>query len=229
MTATDAPARTRAGLLARFASFIAERYPFALRPAVTALDMAIGGDALDERDAAAVDALRTPLRRLLPQTLSDSLTPDATAAQKLKGEVPETGRMALSAQMGKAGSPMNGKDLHVGDREHGVLPAMAPLGGPALTIAGIAMAFHLRKEDRVAVSFVGEGATSLGEWHQAINACAARKLPAIFCVQNNQTALSTPVSEQSSVRVFAEKAAGYGIPSITIDGTDPEAIAAAFA
>ena len=81
----------------------------------------------------------------------------------------------------------------------------------------------------MAVSFIGEGGTSLGEWHEAINLCAARRLPAIFCVQNNQTALSTPVSDQSAVRVFAEKASGYGIPGITLDGTDPEAIAAAFA
>ncbi|HKS24832.1 MAG TPA: thiamine pyrophosphate-dependent enzyme [Thermoanaerobaculia bacterium] len=345
MTATDTPARTRAGLLARFASFVAERYPFALRPAVAALDMAIGADGIDERSDSTIDALRAPLRRLLPQTLSDSLTPDATAAQKLRGEVPETTpgvgvgerlqsaieevvdaadgflrreaiaasltaeerqqilramlltratdnrlkqfftggevrygsagfqgkgfrslgqeaiaaavirlkpddvispmirdlgavlakhntpetvRMVLSAQMGKAGPPMNGKDLHVGDWEHGILPAMAPLGGPALTIAGIAMAFHLRKENRVAVSFIGEGATSLGEWHEAINACAARKLPAIFCVQNNQTALATPLCDQSAVRVFADKAAGYGVPGITIDGTDPDAVAAAF-
>src|SRR5262249_62039020 len=73
-----------------------------------------------------------------------------------------------------------------------------------------------------------EGGTSLGEWHEAINLCAARKLPAVFCVQNNQTALSTPVRDQAAVRVFAEKAAGYGIPGITIDGTDPERIAAAF-
>ena len=142
---------------------------------------------------------------------------------------PETVRMVLNAQMGKAGPPMDGKDLHVGDWAHGVLPAMAPLGSPALTIAGIAMAFQLRKENRVAVSFIGEGATSLGEWHEAINACAARKLPAIFCVQNNQTALSTPPHENSAVRVFADKAIGYGIPAITIDGTDPEQIAAAFA
>ena len=335
-------------LLARFAAFIAERHPFALRPSIAALDMTIGGRTIDESDSASIEALREPFRRLLIQTLSDFLSPDATASQKL-GEVPETTprvtvgerlrqaivdvvescdgfirreaiaasltheekldmlrgmiltratdnrlkqfftggevrygagsfqgkgfrslgqeaiyaaalrlrkgsggdvispmirdlgaviamhntpetiRMVLSAQMGKAGPPMNGKDLHVGDYEHGILPAMAPLGSPALTIAGIAMAFALRNEDRVAVSFVGEGATSLGEWHEAINACAARKLPAIFCVQNNQTALSTPVHEQSAVRVFAEKAIGYGLPAVTIDGTDPEAIAAAFA
>src|SRR5438874_12686581 len=70
--------------------------------------------------------------------------------------------------------------------------------------------------------------SSLGEWHEAINACAVRKLPAVFCVQNNQTALSTPVNEQSAVRMFADRAAGYGVPGITVDGTDPEAIAAAF-
>src|SRR5205814_8977126 len=92
---------------------------------------------------------------------------------------PETVRMVLSAQMGKAGPPMNGKDLHIGDWSHGILPAMAPLGSPSLTIAGIAMAFAMQKTDRVAVSFIGEGGTSLGEWHEAINACAARKLPAI--------------------------------------------------
>ncbi|HEX6084848.1 MAG TPA: thiamine pyrophosphate-dependent enzyme, partial [Thermoanaerobaculia bacterium] len=142
---------------------------------------------------------------------------------------PDTVRMVLNAQMGKDGPPMNGRDLHVGDWAHGVLPAMAPLGSPALTIAGIAMAFKLRKEERVAVSFIGEGATSLGEWHEAINACAARRLPAVFCIQNNQTALSTPVRDNAAVRVFADKGPGYGIPSITIDGTDPEAIAAAFA
>jgi 2-oxoisovalerate dehydrogenase E1 component len=142
---------------------------------------------------------------------------------------PETVRMVLNAQMAKAGAPMDGRDLHVGDWDHGVLPAMAPLGSPALTIAGIAMAFRLRGEERVAVSFTGEGTTSLGEWHEAINACAAHRLPAIFCVQNNQTALSTPSRVNSAARVFAEKAAGYGIPSVTIDGTDPAAIAAAFA
>jgi 2-oxoisovalerate dehydrogenase E1 component len=380
MTTTDTPSRTKTTLLARFSAFITERHPFALKPAIAALDMTIGSREFDESDALAIEALREPFRRLLVQTLSDFLAPDAAASAKL-GEVPETTpgvtvgerlrqaivdvlescdgfirreaiaasltreekmemlrgmiltratdnrlkqfftggdvrygnasfqgkgfrslgqeaiyaaairlrrgdviasrednggqapspvldawtgeapvlhrtpwsgdvispmirdlgaviamyntpetiRMVLSAQMGKAGPPMNGKDLHVGDWEHGILPAMAPLGSPALTVAGIAMAFSLRNENRVAVSFIGEGATSLGEWHEAINACAARKLPAIFCVQNNQTALSTPVSEQSAVRVFAEKGCGYGIPAITIDGTDPEAIASAFA
>ncbi|HEX7150661.1 MAG TPA: thiamine pyrophosphate-dependent enzyme [Thermoanaerobaculia bacterium] len=339
MTTTETPTPTRTTLVARFAAFLAERHPFALRPALRALEQAVGdhGDSDPE-------ALREPLRRALEPALADALSPDsvitnvpettprvsvnerlylavreivdacdgflrreAIAAsitdderrQMLRGmlltratdnrlkqfftggdvrwgnasfqgkgfrslgqeaiyaaplrlrkgergdvispmirdlgavlamhDTPETVRMVLNAQMGKAGAPMNGKDLHVGDWKHGIFPAMAPLGSPALTMAGVAMAFALDRTDRVAVSFIGEGATSLGEWHEAINACAARKLPAIFCIQNNQTALSTPVRENSAVRVFADKAIGYGIPAVTIDGTDPDAIAATFA
>jgi 2-oxoisovalerate dehydrogenase E1 component len=137
-------------------------------------------------------------------------------------------RMILNAQIGKAGPPMDGRDIHVSDFSWGVLAPTAPLGINAVNIAGVAMAFAREGSERVAISLVGDGASSLGEWHEAINACAVRKLPAIFCVQNNQTALSTPVSEQSAARVFADKAAGYGVPGITVDGTDPEAIAAAF-
>ena len=141
----------------------------------------------------------------------------------------ETVRMVLSAQMGKAGPPMDGKDLHFGDLASGILPPAAPLATGSLTIAGMAMSFARAGSGRVAVSFIGEGGSSLGEWHEAINLCAARRLPAVFCLQNNQTALSTPVADQSAVRVFADKASGYGIPGITIDGTDADEIAAAFA
>ena len=141
---------------------------------------------------------------------------------------PEMIRRVLSAQMGKAGPPMNGKDLHVGDMQHGIWPAIAPLGTGPVTMAGLAFAFAREGSGRVAVSFIGEGGSSLGEWHEAINLCAVRKLPAVFALENNQTALSTPVRDQSAVRVFADKAIGYGIPGITIDGTDPDAIAAAF-
>ena len=142
---------------------------------------------------------------------------------------PETIRMVLSAQMAKAGPPMDGRDLHVGDFAHGILPAAAPLAIGTLTLAGMGMAFAREGSGRVGVSFIGEGGTSLGEWHEAINLCAARRLPIIFCIENNQTALSTPVREQTAARVFADKALGYGIPGLTIDGTDPDEIAAAFA
>jgi len=137
--------------------------------------------------------------------------------------------MILRAQVGKAGPPMQGKDLHTGDFSWGVLPAAAPLAIGALTMAGMALAFQREEAGRVAVAFIGDGGSSLGEWHEAINLCAARRLPAVFCLQNNQTALSTPVRENSAARVFADKAIGYGMPGVTIDGTDADQVAAAFA
>src|SRR5438067_12920248 len=90
MTATAETAARKAGLLARFAKFVAERHPLAVRPAVTALDMATGGQPIDDGDAASIDALSDPLRRILVQTLTDFLSPDVSAAQTLHGAVPET-------------------------------------------------------------------------------------------------------------------------------------------
>jgi 2-oxoisovalerate dehydrogenase E1 component len=142
---------------------------------------------------------------------------------------PVTVRMVLNAQMAKQGPPMDGKDLHIGDWDWGVLPATAPLSVSTMSIAGISLAFAREGSQRVAVSFIGDGGSSLGEWHEAINLCAARRLPAIFCIENNQIALSTPLSSQSAARVFADKARGYGIPGVTIDGTDPDEVAATFA
>jgi 2-oxoisovalerate dehydrogenase E1 component len=172
-------------------------------PAYRQADGAWGGDVL------------APVIRDLGMTLAMRHDEEAVA-------------MILRAQMGKAGPPMNGKDLHTGDWGWGVLPAAAPLAVGSLSMAGMAMAFSIQKSQRVALSFIGEGGSSLGEWHEAINACAAAKLPAVFCLQNNQTALSTPVRENSATRVFADKASGYGIPGLTIDGTDPDEVAAAF-
>ena len=181
--------------------------------------------------AAAIRLRRGEAFRVDGEWRGDVVAPlirDLGAALAMKPDA-ATVRMVLSAQMGKAGPPMNGKDLHIGDLGHGILPASAPLAISTLTAAGMAMAFSRDGSQRVALSFIGEGGSSLGEWHEAINLCAARKLPAIFCIQNNQTALSTPVRDQSAVRVFADKASGYGIPGVTIDGTDPDEIAATFA
>ena len=91
---------------------------------------------------------------------------------------PATVRMVLNAQMAKQGPPMEGKDLHIGDWDWGVLPATAPLSVSTMSIAGIALAFSREGSQRVAVSFIGDGGSSLGEWHEAINLCAARRLPA---------------------------------------------------
>jgi 2-oxoisovalerate dehydrogenase E1 component len=183
------------------------------------------GDAYRTPDGWRGDVISPIIRDLGAELAMSISSPYGEGPDRLAEMV----RMVLSAQMGKAGPPMHGRDLHVGDFDRGILPAAAPLATGAMTLAGLAFAFAQQGDGRVAVTYMGEGATSLGEWHEAINFCAVRKLPIVFCVQNNQTALSTPVAEQSAVRVFADKAAGYGMPGITIDGTDPDEIFAAFA
>lgn len=136
--------------------------------------------------------------------------------------------LAINAQAGRSGPPCEGRDLHVGDLKRGVLPPAAPLAIATATVTGMALAMKLKGEKRLGVSFIGEGGTSLGEWHESINFAAVQKLPMIFCVENNQMALSTPASSQSAVKSFTDKAVGYGMPGKSVDGTDPEAIYEAF-
>ncbi len=136
---------------------------------------------------------------------------------------------ALLIQAGKAGTPMDGRDLHLGDLDKGILPPTAPLAIATQTLIGIAYAFKLERSTRLCVSFIGEGGCSLGEWHEAVNFAAVQKLNMIFVLENNRWALGTHVSEQSAACRFALKAPGYGIPGATLFGNDPEEIAAATA
>jgi 2-oxoisovalerate dehydrogenase E1 component len=131
----------------------------------------------------------------------------------------------MAAQMGKVGKPTDGKDLHIGDFACGVLPPAAPITISTGSACGIG--FALKGTGRVMINCIGEGGTSAGEWHEVINFAAVQKMPIVFIVQNNQTALSTPVHEQCAAFNFAQKAIGYGMRAITIDGTDPEEIFAA--
>lgn len=135
---------------------------------------------------------------------------------------------AINAQAGKSGNPCDGRDLHLGDFTLGLITPAAPLAIATCTLVGIALSFKKKQEARVAISFIGEGGSSLGEWHEAINFAAVQRLPMIFCIENNQTALSTPVKEQSRVVSFADKGVGYGINALTVDGNDVLALAAAF-
>jgi TPP-dependent pyruvate/acetoin dehydrogenase alpha subunit len=133
----------------------------------------------------------------------------------------------ILVQWGKKGTPVDGRDLHIGDLDRGVLPPSAPLAISTQTAVGLAYGFRLRGEDRIAVSFVGDGASSLGEWHEAVNFAAAQRLGMIFVIENNRWALGTHVSEQTATRRFALRGAGYGIPAATVFGNDPDEVAAA--
>jgi pyruvate/2-oxoglutarate/acetoin dehydrogenase E1 component/TPP-dependent pyruvate/acetoin dehydrogenase alpha subunit len=132
----------------------------------------------------------------------------------------------ILVQYGKAETPVGGRDLHVGDFESGVLPPAAPLAIATQTLVGIAQAMKVEDQGRVCVSFIGDGGSSLGEWHEAVNFAAVRDLPLVFIIENNLWALGTHVSEQTRAKRFSARAQGYGIPGVTLFGNDPEEVAA---
>jgi len=112
------------------------------------------------------------------------------------------------------------RSFHFGSNAHHICGMISHLG-PQLAIAdGIALAHKLRKEDKVALAFSGDGGTSEGEFHEALNTAAVWGLPVIFLIENNGYGLSTPVSEQFVCNQLADKAAGYGMKGITIDGNN---------
>ena len=134
----------------------------------------------------------------------------------------------FAAQMGKSGSYMDGgnsdsggRDLHIGNWEKGVLPPTAPLPIASATATGVALAAKLLKINRFHLAPVGEGCSSNGEFWEAMNLAGARGLPIAFMIQNNQIALDTFTVGQSGAETFGDKGHAMGIPSWTIDGSDP--------
>jgi TPP-dependent pyruvate/acetoin dehydrogenase alpha subunit len=131
----------------------------------------------------------------------------------------------MASFLGKATAPTGGRDgtLHYGRLDLGVynLPSHIPDNYPVAT--GGAFAFKYRGEDRVALAYCGDGSTSRGDFHEAVNIAAVLDLPCIFIVENNQFAYSTPLRLQSRTD-FATKAVGYGIPGEKVDGTDVVAV-----
>lgn len=112
------------------------------------------------------------------------------------------------------------RSFHFGSREHFICGMISHLG-PQLSVAnGVALAYKLKKEDKVSLAFTGEGGTSEGEFHEALNLAAVWDLPVIFIIENNGYALSTSVGEQYRCDSLIDKAKGYGIEGVQIDGNN---------
>ena len=136
----------------------------------------------------------------------------------------------MAANLGKVGSNQNGgwqdsggRDLHIGAWHVGVLPPTAPLPIASATMTGLAFAAWQQKLARFHVACIGEGASSSGEFWEALNLAGTRGLPITYILQNNQIALDTAPVNQSGVEIWADKAKAMGFPSWTIDGSDPAA------
>jgi len=117
-----------------------------------------------------------------------------------------------------------GGSMHVGDIRVGMFPAVAIVGGNAPLAAGAALAAKRLTDDRVTVCFFGEGAMNEGAVHEAMNMAAIWDLPAVYVCENNLYAASTPVSAAFKVPDMAGRAAAYGLPGVTVDGNDVEAV-----
>jgi 2-oxoisovalerate dehydrogenase E1 component alpha subunit len=120
-------------------------------------------------------------------------------------------------------------DWHCGydPYEHRVAPQCTPLATNTLHAVGLAYAARLKNQDQAALVLLGDGATSEGDTHEALNFAAVWKAPAVFLVQNNGYAISVPLAKQTAAPTLASKGIGYGVPSLLIDGNDAAAVYAA--
>jgi 2-oxoisovalerate dehydrogenase E1 component len=127
---------------------------------------------------------------------------------------------------GKPAGFTQGRDrsFHFGSPEHRIVGMISHLGPQLALAAGVALWHKLRGEPKVSLAFTGDGGTSEGDFHEALNIAAVWKLPVIFVIENNGYGLSTPVSEQYACERLADRGAGYGMRAMSIDGNDVEEV-----
>jgi len=135
----------------------------------------------------------------------------------------------LRQYMAKADGPTRGRDtnVHFNDLELGYLGQISHLGDMFPVMAGITLTFKMRGEPRVGLVYIGDGGTSTGTFHEGLNFAAVQRCPLVVIGEYNHWAYSTPAEKQFGVKDLAEKAKGYGIPAVTVDGNDVFAVYAA--
>jgi pyruvate dehydrogenase E1 component alpha subunit/2-oxoisovalerate dehydrogenase E1 component alpha subunit len=132
----------------------------------------------------------------------------------------------LRQYMAKATSPTAGREMnvHFNDLRLGYLGQISHLGDMVPVMAGIALSFKMRREPRVGLVYVGDGASSTGTFHEGVNFAAVLRVPLVVILEHNSYAYSTPTSAQTAVPRLALKAKAYGIPAETVDGNDVFAV-----
>src|SRR5215813_2139168 len=131
-------------------------------------------------------------------------------------------RTILAQYMARKTGATRGRDgnMHMGDLKLNLIPFVSMLGDNVPVATGIGLSFKMRGQDRVALCFFGDGATSRGDWHEGINMAAVFKVPVVFICNNNQYAYSTPLERQMAVENVADRAEAYGLPGEIVDGND---------
>jgi len=128
----------------------------------------------------------------------------------------------IKQYMAKGDSPTRGRELniHYGDLVRGFVGQISHLGDMVPVMAGVTLSFKMRKQNRVGLVYVGDGATSTGAFHEGINFAAVQRCPLVVVVENNGYAYSTPLNKQSAAKQLVDKAIGYGIAGEQADGND---------
>jgi TPP-dependent pyruvate/acetoin dehydrogenase alpha subunit len=131
----------------------------------------------------------------------------------------------IAHYLGRAGGVSGGREgnVHFGDASHGIVGMVSMLADMMAVTVGMALAFKLRGEARCALTFIGEGGTSVGDWHESMNLAAVQQVPAIFILEHNGFAYSTPSDRQFAVDPVG-RAAAYGMVGVSVDGNDVEAV-----
>ena len=132
----------------------------------------------------------------------------------------------LANYLGRAGGPSRGRDgnIHFGELDRGLITIVSHLPAMAPVAVGCALAFRIRGESRVAVTWFGDGSSARGDIHEAMNFAAVHRLPVVFVCDNNQFAYSTPTHLEYACEQLADRAAAYGFEGVAVDGTDVLAV-----
>lgn len=135
----------------------------------------------------------------------------------------------LTQYMARGTSPTGGKDcnLHFGDLSRGLVSPISMLGALIPVMAGVALASKLERRGFVALTYIGDGGTSTGDFHEGMNLAAVLEVPLVVIAEHNGYAYSTPTGRQMKIRDLAQRAAAYGIPARIVDGNDVLAVHAA--
>lgn len=148
----------------------------------------------------------------------------ATTHRDMMAQLPKgiTPREVFTQHFARANSLTRGKgeDNYQGDIKRGTLASVSMLPNFYPVAAGCALAFKLRNQKRVAMAYCGEGATSVGDWHETLNIASVQNLPIVFIVINNGYAYSTPVYKEMKVPNVADRSCAYGIPGVITDGNN---------
>ena len=140
------------------------------------------------------------------------------------GMTPREVMLSLFARPGDPNSGGRQMPAHYGYRRLKIVTGSSPVSTQVCHATGVAYAAKLRREDSVTYVAFGEGGSSKGDFHEGLNFAAIHKLPVLFFCQNNQYAISVPQTKQMAVKNVADRAAGYGMPGVVVDGTDVLAV-----